>query len=91
MCFFTVNPAFFKEKLFAMYDECKKYLIPKTKYYTMVSDLKMASDDTHTKARQNYYLLSKFEILLCGDVESYKKERRLQCTTSLLGDHRGYV
>ena len=66
---------FFKEKLLAMYDECKKYLIPKTKYYTMVSDLKMASEDTHTKARQNYYLLSKFEILLCGDVEKVIKKR----------------
>ena len=52
--------AFFKEKLFVMYDECKKYLIRKTKYYTMVSDLKMASEDTNTKVMQNYYLLSKF-------------------------------
>ena len=33
--------ALFKEKLFAMYDECKKYQIPKTKYYMMISDLKM--------------------------------------------------
>ena len=50
---------FFKEKLFAMYDECKKYVIPKTKYYMMRSDLKMASEDPHKKLRQNYYLLSK--------------------------------
>ena len=65
--------ACFKEKLFAMYDECKKYLIPKTKYYMMMSDLKMASEDPHKKVRQNYYLLSKYEILLCGDVEKLIK------------------
>ena len=39
--------AIFKENLFAMYDECKTYLIPKTKYYMMMSDLKMASEDPH--------------------------------------------
>ena len=40
-----------------MYDECKKYLIPKTKYYMMMSDLKIASKDPHKKVSQNYYLL----------------------------------
>ena len=67
--------AFFKEKLFAMYDECKKYLVPKTKYYMMMSYLKMASEDPHKKVRQNYYILSKLEILLCGDVEKLIKKR----------------
>ena len=41
----------------------------------MMSDLKMASEDPHKKVRQNYYLLSKFEILLCGDVEKIIKQR----------------
>ena len=40
-----------------MYDELKKYLIAK---------MKMASEDTHKTLRQNYFLLSKFEILVCG-------------------------
>ena len=56
-----------------MYDECKNYLIPNTKYYMMLSDLKMASEDPHKQVRQNYYLLSKLEILLCGDVEKQKR------------------
>ena len=58
-----------------MYDECKKYLIPKTKYYMMMSDLKIASEDPHKKVRQNYYLLSKFEIVLCGDVVKLIEKR----------------
>ena len=65
---------FFKKKQFAMYDECQNYLIPKTKYYIMVIDLKIASDDPHKHVRQNYYLLSKYEILLCGDVEKLIKK-----------------
>ena len=74
-----------------MYDECENYLIPKTKYYIMVSDLKIASDDPHKHVRQNYYLLSKYEILLCGDVEKIIKKSRFQCTASILCDHRGYI
>ena len=58
-----------------MYDKCKNYLIPKMKYYMMLSDLKMASEDPHKQVRQNYYLLSKFEILLGRDVEKHKKEQ----------------
>src|ERR1700729_3980893 len=67
--------AIFREKLFAMYEECQKYLIPKMKYYTMMSDLKTASEDTRTKVRRDYYLLSKFDILLCGDVEKIINKR----------------
>lgn len=67
--------AFFTEKLFAMYEGCQKYLIPKSKYCTMISDLKMTSEDAHSKTRRNYYLLAKFEILLCGDVEKLIKKR----------------
>ena len=60
-----------------MYDECKKYLTPKTKYYMMMSDLNMASEDPHKKVRKNYYMLSKFEILLCGDVEKLIKREQI--------------
>ncbi|XP_041362857.1 KRAB-A domain-containing protein 2-like [Gigantopelta aegis] len=39
----------------------------------MLEDLKTAAADTGTKSRHGYYLLSKFEILQCGDVEKLKK------------------
>ena len=39
--------AVFNEKLFAMYDEDEKYLVNKTNCHTIVSDLKLASDDPH--------------------------------------------
>ncbi|XP_041372812.1 KRAB-A domain-containing protein 2-like [Gigantopelta aegis] len=40
----------------------------------MLEDLKTAAADTGTKSRHGYYLLSKFEILQCGDVEKLIKK-----------------
>ena len=41
----------------------------------VLHDLKMASEDPYKKVRQNYYLLSKLEILLCSDIEKLIKKR----------------
>ena len=49
----------FKRNLFERYERNKKYLIPKNVYYTMLEDVKVASQNKNTKCRQHYYLLSK--------------------------------
>ena len=49
-----------KRELFKRYDECKKYLIPKSElYYKIIDSLKSASALIHTKSRTGYYLLTK--------------------------------
>ena len=49
----------FKRDLFERYERNRKYLIPKDVYYTMLEDVKVASQNKNTKCRQHYYLLSK--------------------------------
>ena len=59
--------ALFKEKLYALHVENPKYLIPQAQYYNMIAELKLASTETYSKRRRDYYLLSKYEITMCGD------------------------
>ena len=49
----------FKTELYKKYEVCRKVLIPKDAYFTMLEDLKTVAADTGTKNRQGYYLLSK--------------------------------
>ena len=66
----------FQTKLFSMFKECPKYLIPKQKYFQMIDDLKKASETTSTlKSCSAYYLLKKYEIMICGHVEKLIKKR----------------
>jgi hypothetical protein len=37
-----------KQNVFAQYEECKKNVIPKSKYYSMIKDLKKAATDDHS-------------------------------------------
>ncbi|XP_064606191.1 KRAB-A domain-containing protein 2-like [Liolophura sinensis] len=68
----------FTEALYKKYEVCEKVLIPKKTYFTMIEDLKGAARAVGTKNRHGYYLLSKFEILQCGDVEKLIKTRATQ-------------
>ncbi|KAK6181585.1 hypothetical protein SNE40_009410 [Patella caerulea] len=68
----------FNAELFKKYEICKKILIPKEVYFTMIENIKAAAGAGGTKNRHGYYLLSKFEILQCGDVEKLIKKRATQ-------------
>ena len=46
-------------KLYKKFDICKRVLIPKEAYYTMIEDLKTAAKPGGSKNRHEYYLLSK--------------------------------
>ena len=49
----------FREELYKKFDICKRVLIPKEAYYTMIEDLKTAAKPGGSKNRHEYYLLSK--------------------------------
>ena len=49
----------FKTELYKKYEVCRKELIQKDAYFTMLEDLKTAAADTVTKNRHGYYLLLK--------------------------------
>ena len=61
--------------MFLKYSQCEKYLLPRDVYYKTVSDLRLAATTKTKKSRHQYYLLSKYEILQCGDVEKLIKKR----------------
>ena len=45
-------------------------------YYKPIDDLKAVAEVSTTKSRYQYYILNKYEVLLCGDVprsESHQK------------------
>ena len=67
----------FKAKLFEKYAKCQKYLIPKVEYYRIIESLKMTNQQSSSKTRHEYYLMTKFEVLVCGDVEKLIKKRNL--------------
>ena len=59
----------FREVLFRKYSQCEKHLLPRDDYYQTISELKLAAAPETKKSRHQYLLLSKYEILQCGDVE----------------------
>ena len=65
----------FREALFRKYSKCEKHLLPRDVYYQTISDLRLAATTETKKSRHQYYLLSKYEILQCGDVEKLIKKR----------------
>ncbi|XP_064092787.1 uncharacterized protein LOC135205709 isoform X2 [Macrobrachium nipponense] len=66
----------FKKKLFDKYGQCQKYLIPESVYYKIIEDMKTVAQVTTTKSRHHYYILKKYEVLNCGDVEKLIKKRQ---------------
>ena len=65
----------FKNELYKRYKNCARYLIPKDKYFTFINDIKVAAGKTKEKSRYEYYILKKYEILECGDIEKLIKRR----------------
>ena len=45
----------FKIELYKNYEVCRKVLIPKDAYFTMLEDLKTAAADTGTKNKHGYH------------------------------------
>ena len=66
----------FKEKLFEKYSKCQKWLIPKDIYYDIIDKLKRVAGNTSTKSRHQYYIMKKYEVLTCGDLDKLIKKRR---------------
>ncbi|XP_068224797.1 KRAB-A domain-containing protein 2-like [Palaemon carinicauda] len=66
----------FREEVLSRYEKCSKYLIPKDAYFQMIEDIRRASERKNTKSCHEYYLLSKYEVLQCGDVEKIIKKRQ---------------
>ena len=66
----------FRDALFQKYSQCEKHLLPRSIYNQTITDLKLAIDPQTKKSRHQYYLLSKYELLQCGDVEKLIKKRQ---------------
>jgi len=66
----------FKTELYKKYKECKKVLIPKEQYFKIIQEVKTAAESITSKSRRDYYLLNKYEVLQCGDIEKLIKKRR---------------
>ncbi|MPC83807.1 hypothetical protein E2C01_078525 [Portunus trituberculatus] len=58
----------FTRELFKRYEVNEKYLIPKTQYYDIIDSIKSAAPGVDKKSRNDYYLMSRYDVLLCGDV-----------------------
>ena len=58
------------------YKKCPKNLIPMAMYYKTIEDLKATSVSLKTKSRYKYYLLHKYEIFDCGNVQKHIKKRQ---------------
>ncbi|KAK3878430.1 hypothetical protein Pcinc_017014 [Petrolisthes cinctipes] len=52
-----------------------KYLIPKTQYYDIIDSIKSAAAGINKKSRNDYYLMSRYDVLLCGNVWKLIKKR----------------
>ena len=63
----------FCDKLQEKYKKCQKYLIPKDIYFKTIEDIKAANESSKKKSRHEYYVLNKYDILECGDVQKLIK------------------
>jgi hypothetical protein len=68
----------FKEKLLQFHmSEKKSVLISKDEYFALVEELKEAAKVTGTsKTWRQYYILKRYQILLCGDVEKIIRKKK---------------
>ena len=73
----------FTRELFKRYEVNKKYLIPKTRYYDIIDSSKSAAAGVNKKSRNDYYLMSRYDVLLCGDVWKLIKKRNSPDETPL--------
>src|SRR5215470_15670143 len=66
----------FTAELFKKYNKVKKVLIPRNKYYEIIEQVKAALANDKTKRHEDYYLINKYEILQCGDVQKLIIKRK---------------
>ena len=67
----------FRQELYKQFEGNKRVLIPKEDYCKTISELKKASSCSKKTSHQ-YYLLKKYEIIKCGDVEKLIRKRQDQ-------------
>jgi hypothetical protein len=65
-----------KNEIYKKYESLEKVLIPKPEYFLLINKLKHLNEQSSAKSHQGYYLLSKYEILQCGDVEKLIRRRK---------------
>ena len=66
----------FKSELYKRYNAGARHLIPKEKYFTTINDVKVAAAQRKDKSRYQYYILTRYEVLECGDVEKLIRRRK---------------
>lgn len=67
----------FKQKIAQLHaSEKKSVLISKDDYFDLVDEVKEAANVTGSKTWRQYYLLKRYQILLCGDVEKLIRKRK---------------
>src|ERR1700733_8358468 len=68
----------FKETLLQLHTgEKKSVLIPKEEYFTLVDEMKEAEKVTGAfKTWRQYYILKRYQILLCGVVEKFIRKKK---------------
>ncbi|KAK4328104.1 hypothetical protein Pmani_001457 [Petrolisthes manimaculis] len=67
----------FQRELYKVFEKSKRHLIPKETYNKTIEGLKTAAQESSSKSRHGYYVLGKYEVLQCGDVEKLIKKRRM--------------
>ena len=50
-------------------------LLTKEEYFNLIEELKVAASRDKSKTRRQYYILKRYEVLQCGDVEKLIKKR----------------
>ncbi|KAK7100561.1 hypothetical protein V1264_023490 [Littorina saxatilis] len=63
----------FLERLRAQ--ESNLNVLPRNSYFQTVEEVKFASEKTSGRSRREYYIVKKYEILQCGDVEKLVRRR----------------
>ena len=66
--------AIFTKVLYTKFEKCQKYMIPKEIYHKTIEDLKTLNQNVVLKSRHDYYILNKYEVLQCSEVEKLIKK-----------------
>ena len=70
------NEIQFTQMLMEKFQQNNKFLMPRSSYENTLDELKSASLVVGKKNRREYHLLTRYEILQCGDVEKLIKQRK---------------
>src|ERR1044071_1199213 len=66
----------FREQVEQLHNSSKKNgLLSKDEYFNLIEELKVAASSDKLKTRRQYYILKRYEVLRCGDVEKLIKKR----------------